>query len=425
LLSALALFLHLSPETLAAFYNLQCFCCCFMIGFETGIIVNLFTEETAVKHLLVAYAVSSALVAIMQNDIYKVPFPVFRLFSVIALSLMLVFFFKLPAKTWPRSVKKTDGLVAPKSLFIGTYILTGLGVFVMLFSTANAEKIPNGVMVLYTSLAVCAVIVFFLWKRYRITAFQSSRTLVVIASLGFSMAIAAQFIPALALVSCVLLGAGAVCFTLIPLFGLLLAKNYPSKYIAPVIIGIAFFDVLAQTALLEAFRDNLIILYVIYLVIAISLTLLYLMLEPYLGYSYRSRILQDIIGVIAEDQDEGEAPITDTPAAILQPAQTRPPLLRTAAKTEPAVQEEPLHARRMKMLMKHALSPLTRREYQAADCIMRGLRRAEIAQEMDVLPDSVTKYTNRIYDKFGIHRRQDLFRLAETLDREWGEEPQL
>jgi DNA-binding CsgD family transcriptional regulator len=77
----------------------------------------------------------------------------------------------------------------------------------------------------------------------------------------------------------------------------------------------------------------------------------------------------------------------------------------------------------MKALMSHAPEPLTRREYQAADGIMRGLRRSEIAKEMQILPESVTKYTNRIYDKFGIHRRQDLFKLAETLDREWmGEE---
>jgi DNA-binding CsgD family transcriptional regulator len=52
---------------------------------------------------------------------------------------------------------------------------------------------------------------------------------------------------------------------------------------------------------------------------------------------------------------------------------------------------------------------------------MRGLRRSEIAQEMGIEPGSVSTYTKRIYDKFAIHRRQDLFRLAERLEREWGE----
>jgi DNA-binding CsgD family transcriptional regulator len=73
----------------------------------------------------------------------------------------------------------------------------------------------------------------------------------------------------------------------------------------------------------------------------------------------------------------------------------------------------------MRTLLHHTLSPLTRREYQLADCIMRGQRRSEIAEEMGVKPETVTKYTNQLYNKFGIHRRQDLFRLAEQLDREW------
>jgi DNA-binding CsgD family transcriptional regulator len=131
-------------------------------------------------------------------------------------------------------------------------------------------------------------------------------------------------------------------------------------------------------------------LYVVYLVIAVALTIVYLMLEPYLIYSFRGRTLQDIIGVVAEEAEEAAEP-----------------------------EDVPLHERRMKILMTHALSPLTRREYQLADCIMRGLRRSEIAEEMGIEPESITKYSNRIYNKFDIHRRQDLFRLAEKLDREW------
>ena len=76
----------------------------------------------------------------------------------------------------------------------------------------------------------------------------------------------------------------------------------------------------------------------------------------------------------------------------------------------------------MKTLKTHALTPLTRREYQVADCILRGLRRSEIVKELGIKSESITRYTNRIYDKFDIHRRQDLFRLAESLGREWGRE---
>jgi DNA-binding NarL/FixJ family response regulator len=53
---------------------------------------------------------------------------------------------------------------------------------------------------------------------------------------------------------------------------------------------------------------------------------------------------------------------------------------------------------------------------------MRGLRRAEIAKELNVLPETINTYHKAIYDKFNIHSRQELFKLAETLDRDWEHE---
>jgi DNA-binding NarL/FixJ family response regulator len=49
---------------------------------------------------------------------------------------------------------------------------------------------------------------------------------------------------------------------------------------------------------------------------------------------------------------------------------------------------------------------------------MRGLRRAEIAEEMSIKPDTISKSRKIIYDKFCIHSRQELFKLAEKLDKE-------
>ncbi|GHU60165.1 hypothetical protein FACS1894171_0490 [Clostridia bacterium] len=72
LVSTLALFLPLAPETLTAALYVQYFCCCFMIGFETSIIVGLFTEKTAVLHLAVAYGVANGLVAVLHNDFIKI-----------------------------------------------------------------------------------------------------------------------------------------------------------------------------------------------------------------------------------------------------------------------------------------------------------------------------------------------------------------
>jgi DNA-binding CsgD family transcriptional regulator len=416
LLSALALYLPVSPGTLAMFYYLQCFCCLFMIGFETAIIVNLFSEKTTIKHLLVAYGLTNVFIAVLQNDFYKVTFPTFRLFTVVALALMLVFFFRLPANVWPRYVKKSDGFAAPVSLYTGVFILCALDCFATLFGIAVAESIRHGLLVIYISSAAFGLIIYILWKRYNITPLQSCSVLVAMTALGFVLAIASRFAPVLSLAACALLGAGVTCCWLNPFFGLLIAKRHPSRFIVPICIGIAFVTVLIHSALLDALRNNLTVLYVVYLVIAVSLVILYLILQPYLGYSFRGRTLRDIIGVVAEETEEeaAEAKIIPVNRAAL--------LTKTETAESAAPVDVPLHERRMKILMTHALSPLTNREYQLADCIMRGLRRSEIAQEMGIEPESITKYSNRIYNKFAIHRRQDLFRLAEKLEREWPEE---
>ena len=171
-------------------------------------------------------------------------------------------------------------------------------------------------------------------------------------------------------------------------------------------------------------RDNLTLLYVVYLVIAVALVILYLLLEPYLGYSLRGRTLEDLLGVVAGEADEAAV---SEPVTVLAAASgaNRAATVEAVPVAEPAEEEDSPHTQRMSNLLQHTLSPLTRREYQLADCIMRGQRRSEIAEEMGVKPETVTKYTNRLYNKFGIHRRQDLFRLAEQLDREWLEKEQL
>jgi hypothetical protein len=295
LLSAVALFLPLTNETLAVLYYVQCFCCLFMIGFESAIIINLFSEKTAIKYALVAYIPAQILVAVLHNDFFKIPFSVFRVFTVIALALMLVFFFKLPAKTWPRYVKKADGIVAPKMLFAGIVLLTVLGNFIVLFGNAIAESTPHGLAVLYLSSAVFALAVFLLWKRRNITPIKSGKILVAISAMGFIASVVSQYIPGLSLIACVLLGAGIACCFLNPVFGIIIAKQYPSKWITPAIIGFSFVTVFIQTALLDALRENLTVLYVVYLVVAVGMVILYLLLEPYLGYSFRGRSIKEIV----------------------------------------------------------------------------------------------------------------------------------
>lgn len=55
LFTAICFFLPLQDEWLRYLVYIHVFCCCFMIGFESFIIADYFSEETAIKHLTLAY----------------------------------------------------------------------------------------------------------------------------------------------------------------------------------------------------------------------------------------------------------------------------------------------------------------------------------------------------------------------------------
>jgi DNA-binding CsgD family transcriptional regulator len=358
--------------------------------------------------VIVELTVAGSLVAILQNDIIPVPFILFRHLTVVILAMLLLVFCLLTSKTWPAYVRSSDNIVKPKSLLVGLSALVWFSSVIILFGSVIAESITHGVFVYYVFTVVSGIIFAVLWKYFKIIPLKSASAMLAVGALGFVVAIASLLIPALALPACALLGVGGVVCWMSSYFGVVMARRYPSRFVAPGFIGLAFLAVIIHTLLLEALRNNLAMLYVVYLVIAVALTIVYLIIEPYLGYSFRSRTLQDIIGVVAEETEEGAASVKR--ASLL----VRPETVKPAA---PEV--VPLHERRMNILMTNAFTPLTSREYQVADCIMRGLRRSEIAKEMDIKPVSVTQYLVTIYNKFGIHKRQDLFRLAERLERGW------
>lgn len=92
LLSVLGLFLPLSDNALRLLVYLQTFLCCFMIGFESFIIVNFFSEKSTIEHLTIAYPVSTFVIAIIQNDSIPFSFSAFRILTVIMLIMTLFFF---------------------------------------------------------------------------------------------------------------------------------------------------------------------------------------------------------------------------------------------------------------------------------------------------------------------------------------------
>lgn len=378
LLTGLALFLPFSPDTMTLVLYVQYFCCCFMIGFETAIMIGLFSEKTTILYLTLAYGVANALVAILQNEFVKVDFTVFRLFSVAALAMMLAFFFKLPTGVWLRTVKKVDGLPVPKSLFVGIFFWTIISCFTILFGSAVAEGIKYGISVFYCSSALFGVLLYLLWKNWGLVLFKAFTVYIAMGAIGFVLAIASLYVPFLGLPTCVLLGGGSVCCWMTPFFGVLLAKQYPSRYIAPGIIALAFLTVIIHSVLLNVLRNHTTILYDVYLVIAVSLIIVYLMLSPYLAYAYQDKTSSSGETVRAES----------TPSAT------------------PDWRE---------MLQANAYDKLSEGELDIAGYIMQGYQNAEISAETRYSLETVKTYRKRLYGKLDIHKPRELFVRAARL----------
>ncbi|MFR4333953.1 MAG: response regulator transcription factor [Ruminococcus sp.] len=388
LLTALGLFLSLDAGALTALIYIQCFCCCFMIGFETATMVYFFSENSAMRHLLLAYPFGYAVVAVVQNDFVKIDFASFRILTVIMLALLLVFFCKMPTKSCPRFVKKEDGLIAPKRFFTGVFLLSFLSMLLGVIGPAVAAQFEHGVFVAYMSCAVCTLAVYSLHKLTRHHPLQMMPYVIGIAVVGYVLLYVSNYQPGLALVACALIGAGMTTCLLVPLFGVLLAKQYPSKFIAPGIIFLAMLAVIVQSVLVEAFRSQAVLLNLTYLVIVVVLAFIFILVEPYLIYAMRRRFA---------DAPDGEAAVP-----VLAAEQAAAPLPDASVRAEAGSRAATVAAAPP---VSSPLALLTKREREVLDLIGCGHSNVDIAQMLFISENTVKDHTKSIYRKLGVHSR--------------------
>ncbi len=386
LVSVLGLFLPLSAQILKLLVYMQVFFCCFMIGFETFIIVNYFSENTAAVHLTLGYSVATFIAGFVQNDIYPLSFSVFRILTVIMLTMMLVFFFRLPTKdALPVFVKKSHNLPCPKKLFFGVFSLVLVSCLMMLCGPTAAGEVKHGVFISYTADTLGALFVYILYKKADIHPLKTVSVFIGLSAIGFLLLFASSYVGGLTGIACMLIGLGYVPCQLLPLFGIVLMKNYPSRFIAPGIITTALVTVLIQSSLVEVFRDIPQMLNLAYLLITIVLAILYLQLEPYLIYALQRKL-----------------PTTQEAEAI------------TSEKAEPLDETEITQAEKVEIMTEAAetnigestpLSALTKREYQVLSLIAQGYSNSAIAKELVISEHTVNDYTKKIYRKLDVHSR--------------------
>ena len=386
LVSAIGFFLPLPEDALRFNIYLQIFCCCLMIGFETFLIVNYFSEKSSIKYLTFGYGVSVFLIALVQNEIVSIPFSAFRFTMVVALVLLLFFFLRMPTgkEHQPGYVKKSDGLIAPKKLIWGVSLLAFIIALMGVSVPAIAGKIEHGVSIIYLVTALSCFAMYFLYKKANIHPFRLMPLLIGLCGLGFLLMLVTVYIPALTYVACVLIGFGMAACMLAPLYGVPIMKSYPSRYTAPAIIGLAITAVLIHAVIAEMFLGVPTALYIFYAVIMGVLVFIYMQVEPILLFTLRRRIADNTISTAEEAKEETAA------------------LEATAAVEIPEVPTEDTE---------NPLNVLTAREKEVAGLICLGYSNSDIAKILFITEHTVKDHTKKIYPKMGVHSRMELATL--------------
>ena len=198
LVSVVGLFLPLSADILRFLIYLQVFCCCFMIGFETFIMVNLFSEKCAILHMTVAYALAVFLTAFAQNDFARITYPGFRFVTIIMLLMMLYFFFRLPTEkeAIPTYVKKEDHILRPGKLFVGIYSLVFVGALMGVSGPGAVSNFTHGVFTLYLADALGSLILYILYKKAGIHPLHTISLFIALSVIGYLFMFTAEYIPA-------------------------------------------------------------------------------------------------------------------------------------------------------------------------------------------------------------------------------------
>lgn len=380
LVSAVCLFLPLPDDALRLLIYVQIFSCCLMIGFETFLVVNYLSEKSCIIYLTLAYGVSLFMVSLLQNEIHPVTFPAFRFVMVAALVLLFIFFLKMPVgkKVQPRYVKKSDGITAPKKLLYGTYLLVFVCSLMAVSGPAISGEVTHGVTITYLVDAVASFVLYILYKKKNIHPFRLMPVLVGLGGLGFLLMFASAYVPVFSYIACGFIGFGMISCQMLPLYGAVIMKSYPSKYISPIIIGLALVAVIVQGSMVEIFRNSTVMLYLVYAVIMAVLVFLYAQMEPFFLFALRRRA--------ADNNDVGENEATVT-------AETEE---KEESVTDP-------------------LAVLTPKEREVAEYICMGYTNGDIARMMFISENTVKDHTKKIYPKMGVHSRFELAALVNKM----------
>ena len=355
LIAAVLLLFSFDEMVLSYLLAIEEFLCVFLIGCTISTIINYFTLECEMNDVIITMVVSGVLIAILYNEKFPIPFEVFNIVTLITQVALLVFYWQLPKESQQVYLTKKRKVETPASLIIGILIIILIGCLMTLFENTIAESIHYGVSILYISAAVSSLVFLLLWRRFKLNPLKIAKIFLAIAAIGFLLNVV---LPSqLRFIAVALMSWGLTVAQFSALFGIIIFRRWPSRYVAPLIIIIAVITVILHSLLLMAFTaEEQRLLYELYAIIAAALLLIYFLFEPYLTNVW--------------NKDTG-----------------------------------------IKKVDNPALDRLAPQEQRIVHYMLKGYSPSEIAKALNITLGTFKGYRNTLYSKLYIHSKRELFEI--------------
>jgi hypothetical protein len=285
LLLALILLLPMPLGVVTVAYGALLLCDALMIGLEICIAACLFSKETLIKALCMTQFIRMGFIVILDTWL-PMSLTIFSIYVVVASVAWSYFYWKLP-NVWIRYVKREDGLVPPRKMFVAICFLFAFNVCVRMFGQNFAINTGN-YDIIYIAATLSAAIFFLLWRHAGISPFRLLGAIILLSLVGFVCALLSAYLP-LTVFACILMGLGMINLIINAYYAMFLLECYPSRFVLPALCLITI-AVVAQTGLLWNFSpSDTQLRYGLYLLIVVMFAVLYLIMQPYIIHSFNKK----------------------------------------------------------------------------------------------------------------------------------------
>ena len=403
LLGTLLLFFPLPNAVLALSFSLSVFVNFLLFGCGHGMVILLFTEQTAMKTIAVETLVTAPFIILLQGDIFEISYTIVNTLAVVVIALIWFSAWRLPDQRLPlQFAQKEDRGGVPKLIFAGMFFLIFMATLLMEMALSVGESVRHGTATIYAVSFLGGLLFLLLWKRLKLPPLQIFPKFLSIMCVGFVLVMASFVFPQLRITACATLGLSFVVFMFISYFGQYVFRLYPSRWIVPAFPAMILLAVVVHTLTLDWLREHLTALYVGYAVVAAVMLVVYLQLEPFLSYHrshtdhhlHKQAALVPVVGSQNRETEVVQATTTALEQRVVAPEAVLPA-------NEPCADVYPTAFK--------ALSPT---ECAVADLILRGFTFSEIAARLNMKENAQRFHRKNIYLKLGVHSRKELFELV-------------